>query len=215
MGRRPELLQQTLTSLFLFCEFKHIIAINDFRDAETNEAFKELCPTGQLISLDHKLGHHAAVDHMYQHVKTDWIFHSEDDWLFNRTIELDRMTDVITRNPWMSGICLRSETDFELCVSDMNEIVYQKYDGVDFYRMDAMHDQWHGFTFNPHVAPVSTWRTFGPFSKFTKERHISRAMRKAGLVMPYLVDGGCIHNGWEDSVSHEGKPVPFWSRWFG
>ncbi len=214
MGRRPELLKQTLTSLLSQSDFEHIVAINDFRDEATNEVFKAMCPAGELISLDRQLGHHAAVDHMYQRVKTDWIFHTEDDWQFSQPIDLNRLTKVISKNPWMSGICLRSEADFELSEADQRRVVYESHDEWALYRLDAMHKQWHGYTFNPHLAPVSVWKRFGPFSTFKKERHISRAIRQSGLVMPYLVEGGCRHIGWDNSVSHKPPTPSFWSRWF-
>ena len=215
MGRRPELLRQTLTSLLLQSDFEHIIAINDFRDDATNEVFKTLCPQGEPIRLDHQLGHHAAVDHMYQRVKTDWIFHTEDDWQFSQPIDLDRLSQTISMNPWMTGICLRSEADFGLCEADQRRVVYERHNELPFYRLDAMHEQWHGYTFNLHLVPIGIWKRFGPFSGFKKERHISRAIRKSGLVMPYWVDGGCQHIGWDNSVSHSPPRSSFWSRWFG
>ena len=65
IGRRPELLRQTLQSLLDKVEFADIIAINDFRDEETNQVFRELCPQGTLINLNEQVGHHKAVDTMY------------------------------------------------------------------------------------------------------------------------------------------------------
>lgn len=79
IGMRPELLRQTLQSLLNRLTFSHIIAINDFRDEATNRVFRGLCPQGQLISLKKQLGHHAAVDYMYQQVTTPYVMHCEDD----------------------------------------------------------------------------------------------------------------------------------------
>ena len=56
IGRRPTLLRKTLESLLPRANFKKIIAINDFRDEETNDVFKELAPAGILINLDKQLG---------------------------------------------------------------------------------------------------------------------------------------------------------------
>lgn len=44
MGRRPDLLHQTLSSLLQHAQFDSIIAINDFRDDETNQVFKRYAP---------------------------------------------------------------------------------------------------------------------------------------------------------------------------
>ena len=72
MGRRPELLKQTLESLFQFYTFENVIAVNDFGDEATSQVFKEICPHGQLLHLEQQQGHHQAV---------------------NRTVKLSQMTE--------------------------------------------------------------------------------------------------------------------------
>lgn len=202
MGRRPELLAQTLTSLLQHAEFQHVIAINDFRDEPTNTVFQELCPKGRLISLDHQLGHHGAVDYLYSQVQTPWVMHCEDDWSFTQNLDFGSLAGTLTQQPSMSGVCFRSQSDFEISPDDQTKILHETHDGWAFYRLDPLHSQWHGYTFNPHFASVNLWKRFGPFKSFKKERHISRRVRQAGLVMPYLVNGGCVHLGDEQSVSY-------------
>lgn len=84
IGRRPDLLRQTLESLSGLPPIP-VLAINDFGDAETSAVFKDFCPQGRLIQPGRHLGHHAAIDEMYSHVDTPYIFHGEDDWGFSRT----------------------------------------------------------------------------------------------------------------------------------
>ena len=202
IGNRPDLLKKTLQSLFENAHFSKVIAINDFGDQQTNEVFKNMCPDGKLLSLDKKLGHHAAVDFMYKNVDTPYVFHCEDDWLFEKSIDLVKIIETLKKNTWMSGICLRSLSDFTFSSNEADKIIYETHNGLNFYRLDKMHEQWHGFTFNPHVASIDLWRQFSPFSSYKKERHISRAIRKEELVMCYLEDGGCSHIGEDRSVSH-------------
>ena len=75
--------------------FEHIIAINDFRDEETNQVFRELCPHGTLIVQKKQVGHHRAVDLMYAQVKTPYIFHCEDDWQFDQPLQLDKYIELL------------------------------------------------------------------------------------------------------------------------
>lgn len=216
MGRRPELLAQTLTSLLERAEFQHVIAINDFRDEPTNAVFKKICPNGQLISLDHQRGHHGAVDYLYSQVQTPWVMHCEDDWSFTQDLDFGSLASTLTQQAWMSGICFRSLSDFEISTPDQAKILHQTHNGLAFYRLDPLHSQWHGYTFNPHFASVDLWKRFGPFTNFKKERHISRRVRQAGLVMPYLVNGGCAHLGDEQSVSYpKRKERSAWWKWLG
>jgi hypothetical protein len=216
IGRRPNLLRQTLSALLNQTQFSNIIAINDFRDSDTNQVFKEICPDGHLISLDNQLGHHAAVDHMYRLVKTPWIFHCEDDWLFENPIELNDLIKVLESEKFISSICFRNKSDFSLKPEEDKKVITTSYCGLDFYRLDQIHDQWHGYTFNPHLTRIDLWQSIGPFSNFKKERHISRAIRKRGLAVHYLVDGGCSHLGADDSVSNPKIfKKPLWKRLIG
>lgn len=112
IGRRPELLRQTLESLLGRAEFKQIIAINDFRDEETNEVFRNLCPSGTLISLTEQLGHHRAVDAMYAKVKTPYVLHCEDDWLFDQDLRIAESIQLLNALPDVSMVCLRKYADF-------------------------------------------------------------------------------------------------------
>ena len=114
IGKRPELIRQTLNSLLSKAQFKQIIAINDFRDEETNQVFRELCPNGLPINLPNQVGHHKAVDEKCTHViRTEYIFHCEDDWLFDQPLEFEKYTrEILKSNSKATQLCLRKWTDF-------------------------------------------------------------------------------------------------------
>lgn len=202
IGRRPSLLRQTLGSLLHRKNFQKIIAINDFRDQETNDVFKELCPTGILINLDDQIGHHRAVDLMYSKVNSPYILHCEDDWLFTSDLMLDESIKLLQANKNIGSVCLRKIEDFHLNEEQKFKTINQQFGDVNFCRLDRTHKQWHGFTFNPHVTSLSQWKEFGPYSAFKKERHISRKLRSSGTFVAYLQPGSCVHIGIDDSVSN-------------
>lgn len=201
IGLRPELLRSSLRSLLSHLHFEKIIAINDFRDEATNSVFHELCPHGQLLCLDRQLGHHAAVDQAYSLIKTPYVLHSEDDWHFDRSIDLISAMDVLSKNPNISQVCLREIEDFAFSSEELGQIVHFQANDIDYMRLDGLHDQWYGYTFNPHLAALETWRSVGGFSKFKKERHISRKLRAQGRYSAYMKNGICHHIGAELSVS--------------
>lgn len=202
IGRRPDLLKQTLESLLPKGEFAQIIAINDFRDEETNEVFRSLCPSGILISLDSQLGHHRAVDVMYEKVRTPFVLHCEDDWLFNRDLKISESIQLLNALPEVSMVCVRDYSDFGHDAADVAKTFVQESTGISYRRLDKTHDQWHGYTFNPHIASIDLWKKIGPFAQFKKERHVSRALRKLGQYVAYLEPGACHHIGELDSVSN-------------
>lgn len=203
IGRRPELLRQTLTSLMGLCHFAKVIAINDFRDQETNDMFMSLCPEGQLISLDKQLGHHGAVDFMYQQVTTQYVLHCEDDWLFDARLDIQRAMDLLNSDSKISQVCLRDISDFQFPTEIELQLTSMKTAASQYFRLDSTHPQWHGYTFNPHIALLETWKNLGGFSRFKKERHISRHLRKQEMFTVYIDPGSCVHIGDELSVSND------------
>ncbi|WP_092746307.1 glycosyltransferase [Acinetobacter boissieri] len=206
IGQRPQLLRQTLESLFKQAQFEHIIAINDFGDEETNAVFKALCPHGQLICLEQRLGHHAAVDYMYSHVKTEYIFHCEDDWHFNSLPNFENTFELLSKQPQASCVSLRHCNDFYFKEEEKQYIQYETILGTHVVRLDVLHKQWHGYTFNPHIANIQLWQSFNKnFAQFKKERHISRKLRAKNKYMLYLADGNCHHIGATQSVSNPPK----------
>ena len=209
IGRRPTLLRQTLESLLPRANFKKIIAINDFRDEETNDVFKELCPNGILLNLDKQLGHHRAVDLMYSKVASPYILHCEDDWFFNSDLMLSESIQLLQGNKNIGSVCLRTIEDSNLNSQDKSKALAQEFNGIKFCRLDGLHEQWHGYTFNPHVTSLSQWSEFGPYSAFKKERHLSRKLRSSGTFVAYLQPGSCVHIGVDDSVSNPIKKSKF------
>lgn len=209
IGRRPSLLRQTLESLLHRANFKQIIAINDFRDPATNDVFNELCPEGILINMNEQLGHHRAVDLMYSKVSSPYILHCEDDWLFTSELMLDESMQLLRWNKNIGSVCLRKIEDFNLNEEQELKKIIEQHGDIKFCRLDGTHEQWHGYTFNPHVTSLSQWRRLGPYSAFKKERHISRKLRSAGTFVAYLQPGSCVHIGVDDSVSNPIKKSNF------
>lgn len=201
MGRRPELLEKTLQSLLPLVDFFEVIAINDFRDPETNEAFQRVCPNGKLISLREQLGHHAAVDYMYRQVSTPYVMHCEDDWEFTNDLDVVGAISLLTQEPEISQVCFRKVSDFHLSEEDLSKVEHHQTGEFEYARLDKIHPQWHGYTFNPHLASLDLWRQFNGFSGFKKERHVSRALRAKGRYTAYMEPGSCSHIGLDQSVS--------------
>lgn len=214
MGKRPELLKQTLESLFQFYAFEHVIAVNDFGDEATSEVFKRICPHGQLLHLEQQQGHHPAVDLMYERVTTPYVFHCEDDWLFTEAPNLDHARALLEQ-PHISTVCFRQLKLSDYEPREQQKIQLSEYQGIRFYHLDQLDSQWHGYGFNPHLAKLSLWQNCGGFSQFKKERHISRYLRAQDkhVVMEY--PGSCQHIGDGISVSHANEnTVPSkWKTW--
>lgn len=210
IGKRPNELRQSLNSLLSKVDFKKIIAINDFGDDETNAVFQELCPNGELISLGYNLGHHKAVDLMYSKVNTPYIFHSEDDWLFDDVPDFHQMIDLLQNHNEIVSVCFRKISDFPFTDDELNKIEYKNLNGIEIANLTPLHEQWYGYSFNPHLIKKLVYDELSPFSNYKKERHISRIFRGQNRYVAYLKNSYCHHIGFE-SIANPPKKG-FWNK---
>ncbi len=208
IGKRPVQLFQTLESLLGKISVDEVIAINDFRDEETNAAFRQICPSGVLLSPSAHLGHHRAIDMLYQRVKTPLVFHCEDDWLFDKVPDLAGAASLLEHHAELTAVCFRELEDFGIPSSTLEQLPTVATEYGTYKRLDGLHDQWHGYTFNPHLITTDTLLLIGQFSRFKKERHVSRFLRKQGKHVAYMLPGACHHIGFENSVSNPRTDKP-------
>lgn len=205
IGSRPDLLRETLKTLSELADLP-TLAINDFGDAETNEVFCSFIPGGRIVGPGHHIGHHAAIDALYAEVKTPYIFHNEDDWAFHREDFVDDAIRLLEADPKISAVCMRDSGDFPMSDDDRAKILVQEVAGVAFQSLTEIHDQWHGYTFNPTLVRKSLWEDLGGFSRFAKERHISRHLRAKGMHVALLLPSACRHIGENRTTTQETKP---------
>lgn len=210
IGKRPNELRESLGSLLSKLDFKKIIAINDFGDDETNQVFKELCPTGELISLGYNLGHHKAIDLMYSKIQTPYIFHSEDDWLFDALPNFNQLIELLESHQKIVSVCFRKISDFSFSDDELNKIEYINLNGIDIADLTPLHDQWYGYSFNPHLIKKSVYDELAPFDNYKKERHLSRIFRGQGRYVVFFKQGYCHHIGFE-SIANPPK-ITLWQK---
>lgn len=203
MGRRHQILRETLTSLLPLLSAMPVLAVNDFGDDETNAVFRELCPDECILETQSRHGLHSVCDRMYERVGTPFILHLEDDWRFDHCDFVMPSLRLLQNNHEISVVCVRDIDDFSFSSETYNAIpIYDaEHLGSRFARLDSLHRQWHGYTFNPHIARRDDWVRLGGFSQFRKERHISRALRTKGKFVAYLRPGACRHIGGGQSVT--------------
>lgn len=202
IGARPDLLDRSLASLTPDLRALPTLAVNDFGDAASSAVLLRHCPNGRIVGPGHHLGHHPAIDAMYAEVTTPLIWHDEDDWLYERHGFLDPARRLLDLDPTLASVCFRAVADFTwFTPADRARIRHHERDGIRYATLDGLHRQWHGWTFNPHLARRSLWEGLGGFARFEKERHVSRHLRGQGLVVAFLEPGFCRHIGDEQSLT--------------
>ena len=98
------------------------------------------------------------------------------------------------------------------CLKILNSLLSRRYrSDITTAKLTKLHDQWHGFTFNPHISPITMWKATQGFQNFKKERHISRWFRKRNQYNLFLKNGVCHHIGWENSLANPPKTT-WWQK---
>ncbi len=199
---RQDLLERTLDSFFLYNTYpiREFIVIEDGGGSK-NDYLRPRYPRYPVTWLDtgERIGQVAAIDLAYAQVKTDLIFHCEDDWEFLRPQFIERSLVILNSRPDILMVSLRDKDDTN---------GYPVSDGVYFaewvpYRL--MHDSydagkwgiWNGFAWNPGLRRRRDYQLLGSFASLdplhTKpawqvEREAGIFYRKHGFATALLAE---------------------------
>lgn len=214
MGGRPDLLRTSLESLAEKWKFQKIIAVNDFSDPLCDAVFKEIFPDGVLLSDQKKRGHHGAIDWLYESIDTEFVLHTEDDWVFFDGIDLGSIQRLLRQEHLALSYCFRSVKDF-LSKEIQDGIQEVEKSKVKYFNISGVHPEWYSYTFNPHLIKTENIRKIGKFSVYKKERHVSRAMKSQGFFVAYAAEPLCTHIGDGQSVANPwaNKKKPTMKLW--
>lgn len=111
---RKECLMKSLRSLHVnigWDTFENRFIFDDSGDPEYAAWLEELyTPQFQIIHHPQRLGFCGAVHHGWEYVKENttspFIFHIEDDFVYNEVVFLNRMALVLRDNPWLAQLAL-------------------------------------------------------------------------------------------------------------
>jgi hypothetical protein len=224
---RQDLLERTLDSFFLHNTYPvrafiiiedGVRSINDHLQSKYQKYAVTWLDTGE------RAGQVAAIDIAYARVKTDFIFHCEDDWEFLRPRFIERSLVILNSRPDILMVSLRDKDD---------QNGYPVYDPVYFaewvpYRLmyesyDAgKSGTWHGFAWNPGLRRRRDYELLGSFGSLdplhTKpawqvEREAGVFYRKHGFATALLAEDcgpGYVRHLGDDRHVDEANVRPSW-----
>ena len=210
---RFDLLEKTLESMHPWIhEFRHKIIVED--SAASPKLFDRLRTSGfRIIENRGRLGQLASIDRAYEQCDTEFIFHCEDDWEFERRPNIEAAFQVLTEG-------IDGRDDFSVvCFRDVTGTKHSR-DGVfkectirgSQFRYSFKHDYpFNYFTFNPGMLRASLWRRYGPWKKFANERSIARMMMGKKHPIAREIPSIVTHIGRGRSRSHPSK-MKWWLR---
>lgn len=223
---RIDLLKRTVESLCKYYQFpkERFIIIEDSAKTEIISQIKLYFGNSvTLIINDQNIGLLASVDKAYQQIRTRYIFHCEDDWVFYRPgfieesiamLELDRKLkqvnlrsiyhDYIVNHPIAivpERFHIANIACYKIKIPDNFDVskIPTKYSKTDF--------DWSCFSFNPGVIRKSDYDLIGTYSKTSQsEAEISSWYKLHGFYMVALENDAVLHIGWGSSLEGHDRP---------
>lgn len=200
---RPDLLERTMDSFFekntypikkyIIIEDSNIIGINN----HLKEKYKEY--NIEWIENDSRLGQIKSIDKMYSKIRTEYIFHCEEDWFFIKESFIEKSLEILEHDKNILNVWLISLND-----TNGHPVENNTYDinGIDYKFLSLNYlNVWHGFTFNPGLRRLSDYNLIKPFNDIGHELEISIAYKNLDYRSVILTEKHVEHIGWNRHVN--------------
>lgn len=186
---RRDLLSETLASL----RAHHVIGrllISEDSGSDDMRAWLAANVPDATILPGNRTGIMASIDRLHRAVETPYIFHLEDDWVFDGPVDFEAAKRALDADPTLSVVCVRAFDELKRKHRDRSTPL-----GPGLRVMDpASHPEWYGYTSNPGVLRKSFWARYEPVSRFRHDE-LSGIAKRDGFRVAYCVPGLARHIG--------------------
>lgn len=184
---RQHCIDKTIPSLYqnINYNFYEKIIINDSGDSRYNQYLKSKFPEFNIVSHIDRRGLAGAVQSAWSCIskETDYIFHLEDDFIFNENINIQQMIDILEYNNHLVQLAL-VRAPVNPPEEEVGGFVFQNLHS--YSQKDQFFEHGRLFTLNPCLYPYSTtligWPDHGGESEFTSLVH----SKNSNLLFGYL-----------------------------
>ena len=151
---RFDLLEKTLTSFFTHNTYplKAILIVEDSGKTGIENCIPKSVREQVTVMVNHRpIGQIASIDKAYAEVKTPYLFHCKDDWLFYRPDFIESSKTILEIEPRALMVWLRSYHHdlayYGKCTLLLND--RKKTENVAYYEMGSTLSYNQCFSFNP------------------------------------------------------------------
>ncbi len=205
---RFDLLKQTINSFNQLNThpIEKIIVIEDSTKTEMkNKILQEYGDTITLIFNEQRIGQAPSLDKIYKTVKTQYIFHTEDDYLYSGNPNfISQSIEILQERPDVHQIWIKHFSDFTDLLHYEPLKLYTST-GIAYGMLKVK--GWCGFSWYPGLRRTSDYHHmfsegFGKFitpeyltSGVQTEAQCNEHARPQGYRGAYLFDTACSHKG--------------------
>jgi glycosyltransferase involved in cell wall biosynthesis len=210
---RPDLLERTMESFVQHNTYpiKEFIIIDDGLVEGCNDFLKDKYDLPFTFLYNKvKLAQIRSIDLAYSRVKTPYIFHMEEDWLFLLPGFIEKSMEIMETDSNIITVWLRSPQDNTL-KHPYSEETYSTVRGVEFKKCHVFYPNgiWNGFTLNPSLKRLKDYDRVKPYQQLPRitpyqqsgnnplECDISIAYAQLGYYAVTLLDQYIEHIGWD------------------
>ncbi|URW80797.1 glycosyltransferase family 2 protein [Xiashengella succiniciproducens] len=230
---RLDLLQRTIDSLWQYYQFpkdRFIIIEDSANKAVATELQSIYGQKATVIFNEKNIGLLASVDKAYSYVKTPYIFHCEDDWVFYRPGFIEESIAMLEADPKLKQVNLRSihhdyiknhpldieKERLEIAGTTCYKVrMPENFDKSGIKTQLPLHElDWSCFSFNPGVVRLKDYAATKGYKNIAEsEAEISSWYKKRGYYMVVLENDAVLHIGWGHSLEgHDPKTYSFSKR---
>jgi hypothetical protein len=194
---RFDLLRQTLDTFFQYnsAPIRRFILVEDSGQIDVFDALKGLPAHFEVLINKSPLGQIPSIDRAYKNIKTEFIFHCEDDWVFTRSGFIEQSVPILRLDQKATVVGLRQpgqnlawDTTFDGPVFSANGVEYQK-------RPLWNSLEWGGYTFNPGLRRRLDYLRIRSFSRWGHEANASIFFKLKGMYAVSLREPACYSSG--------------------
>jgi len=204
-SRRIRLFFNMMESFLNCCEDKDMITrwiVSDDRSSEKDiNNMKKAFPFLEIVRPD-KNGQAASLNKLFSCVKTDWIFHSEDDWVFLRRDKIiTKCLEIHKDDDRIRNIILTNWRGVKVNSGNLEYIIHYHHPSLIKEVARTCDARWLGYSLNPGLQHLKTIKKYGEYNLNFKQnsrfwdrllafRYLKDGYKRASLIGNYVMHTG-------------------------
>ncbi len=200
---REDLLDRTLKSFFKFNDFpiEKLFLTEDSVDENVYKRIeKKWSDKINLLFNKTKKGQIQSIVEAYKLIKTPYVFHCEDDWVYTRKGFIKDSLKILDYDSKIIQVWLESrESASRLDIFSYGPL--KKHQGIGFrevYCKDGW--EWGYFSFRPGVKRIYDYNLIGGYSDYKNELDIGVSYKKLGYYTVIIEDPAVIDIGLDQTI---------------